>query len=326
MVHGGDVFHRSRVPPSLVYQAFQPLMAVADRGIPVVVVPGNHERSRIPHGRLAAHPHVHVFDDPRTYVVRVQGVRVALSGFPYERRDVRSSFPALVAATGGLDAEADLRLLCVHHCVEGATVGPGDHVFRDARDVIRGADIPPGFAGVLSGHIHRHQVLTKDLSGRALNAPVYYPGSVERTSTAEIDEEKGYLVLECSDAGDGTWKVDHRFVPLPARPMIVRELRLEECRLSRDGLADWLTRTVRGVPADTVLRIRVHGTLPDGCGDLLSADRLRRVAPAMMNVDVVLQGGTRASPRRRPATRRPETEARSQILLPFVEPKHLRPR
>ena len=35
LVHGGDVFHRPRVPPSLVYQAFEPLVRVADAGVPV---------------------------------------------------------------------------------------------------------------------------------------------------------------------------------------------------------------------------------------------------------------------------------------------------
>ena len=54
VVHGGDVFHRPGVPPSLVYQGMEPLMEVAEAGIPVVVVPGNHERGRIPHARFAS--------------------------------------------------------------------------------------------------------------------------------------------------------------------------------------------------------------------------------------------------------------------------------
>ena len=41
VVHGGDVFHRSRVHRSLVYQAFKPMVEVAETGIPIFVVPGN---------------------------------------------------------------------------------------------------------------------------------------------------------------------------------------------------------------------------------------------------------------------------------------------
>ena len=44
VVHGGDVFFRSRVRPELVQAAFAPLKRLANAGIPVFVVPGNHER------------------------------------------------------------------------------------------------------------------------------------------------------------------------------------------------------------------------------------------------------------------------------------------
>ena len=76
VVHGGDVFNRSRPVSSVVWQAFEPLTRVADRGVPVYVVPGNHERGRIPHLRFAQHPGIHVFDRPRTFVAEVRGVRV----------------------------------------------------------------------------------------------------------------------------------------------------------------------------------------------------------------------------------------------------------
>ena len=59
VVHGGDLLYRSRVKPWLVEKAVAPLLRVADRGIPVVVVPGNHERSRIPFPLLACHPRIH---------------------------------------------------------------------------------------------------------------------------------------------------------------------------------------------------------------------------------------------------------------------------
>src|ERR1051326_3488848 len=52
VVHAGDVFDRSSVVTTLAYQAFEPLRRIASLGIPVLVVPGNHERSRLPHLRL----------------------------------------------------------------------------------------------------------------------------------------------------------------------------------------------------------------------------------------------------------------------------------
>ena len=47
VVHGGDLLYRSKVLPQLVEMAFEPLKRVADKGIPVYLVPGNHERSAI---------------------------------------------------------------------------------------------------------------------------------------------------------------------------------------------------------------------------------------------------------------------------------------
>jgi exonuclease SbcD len=52
VVHGGDLLYRSKVPAELVRMALEPLLEVADRGVPVVLVPGNHERSAIPYPRL----------------------------------------------------------------------------------------------------------------------------------------------------------------------------------------------------------------------------------------------------------------------------------
>jgi exonuclease SbcD len=62
VVHGGDLLFRSKVPARLVGMAFEPLKQVADTGTPVYLVPGNHERSAIPHRHLAEHPHIHIHE------------------------------------------------------------------------------------------------------------------------------------------------------------------------------------------------------------------------------------------------------------------------
>jgi DNA repair exonuclease SbcCD nuclease subunit len=288
VVHGGDLFHRARVPPSLVYQAFEPLERVAAGGVPVFVVPGNHERSRIPHARFAYRPGIHIWEEPKTFRLRVAGWRVALAGFPYARR-VRAGFPSLVAATGWRPSQADVSLLCVHHCFEGATVGPSDYTFRSASDVVRGRDVPEGFAAVLTGHVHRHQVLTRDLAGRRLAAPVFYPGSVERTAFAEMHDPKGCLLLEFrgADPARGGALAAWRFVPLPARPMVLRERRVSRHTPPAE-LRAWVQGAVREAPADAVLRLKVSGPVPASVRVALSAPRLRAMAPPQMNVEIVL--------------------------------------
>jgi DNA repair protein SbcD/Mre11 len=291
VVHGGDLFHRSRVPRSLAYDALRPLAEVAEAGVPVFVVPGNHEGSRIPHERFGEHSNLHIFRGPGTFLVNVRGCRVAVAGFPYVRHRIRERFPQVLEETGWRQAEADLRLLCFHHCVEGATVGPGDYTFRYAADVIRSADLPAGCAAVLSGHIHRHQVLRRDLQGRSLPTPVLYPGSVERTSFAEMGEEKGYLLLELEPTPGGRELVRHRFVPLPTRPMLVRELHptgIPGAGWSSHELDARLAAALADVPPDAVLRIRIHGGVPLEARSSLGATHLRRLTPPQMNLEVVL--------------------------------------
>ena len=297
VVHGGDVFHAPRVPRTLAIQAYDPLRALAERGVPVFVVPGNHERAHLPHPRFALHPGIRVFDDARSFRIAVRDVRVTLLGFPYARGDVRERFGDRVAATGWRPGGEDVALLCVHHCFEGARVGPHDFTFRGARDVIRGGDVPAGLAAVLTGHVHRHQVLERDLAGHPLRAPVLYPGSTERTAFAEMNEGKGYLVLDL--VADGTrpggrlerWQ----FRRLPARPMVVAELDADGA--SGTVLARRLDAALGEAPPEAVLQIRVRGRLGDEARAVLSAERVRSVAPPDMNVDVVFADEPRA-PRR----------------------------
>jgi DNA repair exonuclease SbcCD nuclease subunit len=274
VLHGGDLLYRSRVPAWLVEQALAPLRRVASAGVPVLLVPGNHERSRLPYPLFALHPRLHVFDRPRTVVIEARGLRVAFAGFPY-LPDVRRRFREALAATGLLSSPAaDVRLLCVHHCVEGATCGPGDFTFRGGDDVIRAADLPREVAATLSGHIHRHQIL------RPRGAPpVIYCGSVERTSFAEARETKGYVILELSREG----LVGVEFRPLPARPMVALDLDL--------GGADeataraTLARALDATPPDAVVQVRLRGApLPSGAL-ALRAGALRELA-GERNVDL----------------------------------------
>ncbi|HEX5074637.1 MAG TPA: metallophosphoesterase [Gemmatimonadaceae bacterium] len=286
VVHGGDVFNRSKVPTSVAWQAFEPLARVADRGIPVFVVPGNHERGRIPQIRFAQHPRIHLFERPRTFTVDVRGMRLAVAGFPSERDDVRTQFIDLLAATRWRSADADARILCIHQCVEGATVGPNDFTFTTAADVIRARELPAGLCAVLSGHIHRHQVLTHDLRGAPIAAPVLYPGSIERTSVAEADETKGYMTVDLTrDAGET--RVDWQFHELPARPLLRREIHLDAVQ---DCAVEAVIRNlIAESPADAVLTIRVAGRLGGVARRTLAAANLRRLAPATMNVELKLE-------------------------------------
>jgi DNA repair exonuclease SbcCD nuclease subunit len=285
VVHGGDLLFRSKVRPSLVLAALEPLFAVADAGVPVFIVPGNHERSAIPYALLARRERIHVFDSPRTFRLEIGGLTVALSGFPYVRDGVRDRFTEVLDRCAWREGPADVRLLCMHQIVAGATVGPVGYMFRGAADVIRGRQIPTGFAAVLSGHIHRAQVLRADLSGRPLAAPVYYPGSVERTSFAEKDETKGFYLIDArSGDGDGGEVCRAEFRGLDARPMAI--LDLDATGLSRAALESALQAATVELAPDAVARIRIVGEVKEQALPALRAAAVRRLIPPTMNLDV----------------------------------------
>jgi exonuclease SbcD len=283
VVHGGDLLFRSKVPAGLVAAALEPLLEVADRGVPVFLVPGNHERSALPYPMLASHADLHVFDRPRTIVVASNGVRAAVSGFPCERDGIRSRFAGLVDATGWRDHAADIRLLCVHQTVEGARVE--GYTFRSGDDVVRGRDLPGQFAAVLSGHIHRSQVLERDLSGRALSAPVFYPGSVERTSLAERHEAKGFFTLTAVPEPDrGGRIVDRVFHGLPARPMVL--LVIDPAGLDMEALSRRLAAELSRLAPDAVVRVRIAGDLAPGAEAALRCSHLCNLHPPTMTVEI----------------------------------------
>ena len=287
VVHGGDVLYRSKVPARLVEMAFEPLKQVADSGVPVYLVPGNHERSTVPHGHLAAHPNIYLFDRPRTYHLQTANSSLALAGFPFVRTGIRKDFLTRLGQTGWQRTQADTHVLCIHQSVDGAVVGPVGYTFRYAHDVIRTSDIPPGFAAVLTGHIHRFQVLETDLKGKTLNAPVFYPGSIERTSFAEKDEPKGYLILEFEASGTSAGTLRNwNFHELPARPMI--QLDLHAAGMHAQQIRSWIQSRLYDIPTDSVVKLKVHGKISAKAMAVIRAPALRALAPETMNIDAVL--------------------------------------
>ena len=287
LIHGGDILYRSNVPAQLVNMAFEPLAEVARQGIPVYVVPGNHERSHIPFRLLAAQPGIHIFTKPKTFLLRKNGFTLALAGFPYHRDNVRAHFPNIVNATGYRDQQTDARLLCMHHCVEGSAVKSGkrEHVFKYNDDVIRIHDIPKDFTAALSGHIHRFQVLTTDLNRKPAAVPVFYPGSIERTSFAEKDETKGFLTFKLATGGPRKGAIHNwDFHPLPARPM--HEVAIDGNQVSAAKLKAYLKYLFANLPPDAILKIRWQGDLSTEARKLLRVQSLRAMAPATMNIEM----------------------------------------
>jgi DNA repair protein SbcD/Mre11 len=295
VVHGGDLLNRSSPPVEVVRQAYEPLLRVARAGVPVLVVPGNHERSRLPFPLLLSHERVHVFAQPGSWAGELAGLQVEVVGLPFSRR---FEGPALRATLAALDrpARADVRLLLVHQAIEGARVGVHDHVFRPGPQTLAGRDVPEGFAAVLSGHIHRRQLLRRDLRGRPLAAPVLYPGSVERTAFAERLETKGFVLARFEEGGTGGRLADSSFIDLPTRPMSVLE---PPPGLDGRTLRRWVRGEVELLDPDAVVQVRPRPPLGVGALDAIAAPSLRELVPDTISITAIdprrVRGGRRGA-------------------------------
>ena len=281
VIHGGDLFFRARVPQRIVDIVYTDLLEFAAEGIPIIIIPGNHERSVLPTSLFLNHPNIYVFDQPRSYLFTIAGVSVAFSGFPCERKIVRDRFSSLVSSTGFHALDSQIKLLCMHQTVEGAQVGPSDYTFRSGKDVIRRSDLPIDAFAVLCGHIHRRQVLGRlDKAERDLPA-VIYPGSTERTSFAERDEPKGFYEIELAPQPAGNWQIiGLDFIQLPARPM---EDLILDGNLTPDTLASTIRSQISDLNRDAILRIIAGPDLDPKVKVLITSRFLRQVLPESMN-------------------------------------------
>lgn len=282
VIHGGDLFYRSRIPDLLVNMAFEPLLQIADNGIPVVIVPGNHERSKIKTTLFEQHKNIFIFKEPITFNFVIKKIRLSISGYPCIRNNIRQKFMNLLAKTEWNKNETDIRLLCMHQAVEGAQVGVQNYTFRNNPDTINGKDIPDLFAAVLSGHIHRHQLLSKDLNNIPLKTKIYYPGSIERTSFAERNEDKGYLILEFVKNGTGGSVDNWDFCQLPTRPMV--DFTLNVGQFSETQILSQIEKQAGILNKNSILRISFKGKRELLESIVPPIEKIRQICPATMNV------------------------------------------
>lgn len=281
VIHGGDLFFRARVPQQVVNLVYTDLFDFANVGIPIIIVPGNHERSILPKSLFLSHPNIYVFDKPKTLVFKLQELKVAVVGLPCQRKIARDQFLTQLDSSGWHEHFADVKLLCLHQIIEGAQVGPANYTFRQGEDVIPYRYLPLDAQAVLSGHIHRQQVLGSLVEKHPQYPPVIYPGSTERTSFAERDEEKGFFEIEFTKSETGQWRISRLdFITLPTRPM--EDLYLDDS-LTAENLDDFILAQTALMAPNSIIRLRCDPKLDPGIKSMLTSQYLRAILPRSMN-------------------------------------------
>lgn len=272
VINGGDLFFRTRVPTPIIDMVYERIFNFAQSGIPIAIVPGNHESSKLPVSLFMQHANIHYFTKPQVFTFRLKNIDFDVAGFPCVRNDIRPVFAEIAGKIQEQLRPDSVKFLCMHQAIEGARVGPSDFTFRKGNDVISMDDLPNFYDLILSGHIHRAQVIHTQNK-----TPVIYPGSIERTAFAEKDEEKGFYEININTQKESSF----RFIGLKTRPMI--DITLENETYTTNSLKKEILLQINKIQSESIIRFKMKNStnLP-----LLNVKLLDEIIPPTMNYQV----------------------------------------
>ncbi len=243
VLHAGDLFNRSKPPRAVIARTYNLLANLLDRDIGFIVVPGNHDRSKLPPTLL------NTFYKTGHFLRRLTKVDLGnffVIGFPYNGKTPKATLSKISKKAERLGKKPVI-VLC-HQLFDEAVYGPHQFQFRftNRSDVLQSSILPDQVKLIVTGHIHRAQTLQSN--------KVVYPGSPERTSFAEAIEPKGYLVIEMdSDA----FSVEFR--ELATFPMDVLEINIRGNALNYADMAEQLS----GYSGRALLRLTGRPLTPE---------------------------------------------------------------
>jgi DNA repair protein SbcD/Mre11 len=232
-IFAGDAY-KARDPSQTHQREFaRRIKRLTDRGIPVVMLTGNHD---IPGIRGRAHAMeiygtlgvngVRIIQSPELIVVKTAGGPVQVAAVPYlmkgflfareefaglsveqAREEIERRYRDIVADLAARADPALPTILMGHFWVREARLSAWQQgYFHASEPQVSVADLAlPVFDYVALGHIHRHQ----ELNGGRYPA-VVYSGSPDCIDFGERGEKKGFVLVDLA-RGETRWE----FVPIP---------------------------------------------------------------------------------------------------------------
>jgi exonuclease SbcD len=283
-IHSGDLFNKYYIPREELDELISPVMTLAKAGIPVVIIPGNHERSEFPFDLFHGFAGVYVLDRPKSLVLTRGGYSVGIVGFPFIREDSKRTFLKALDETeyGGL--RSDFNILVTHQAFDEAVVGPVGFRFKAGRrDTVSREAVPLDFEYIAAGHIHRYQILPHPLKA---GLRFVYPGSTQRMSFAEWHEDKGFVEGEVIHN-----RVETRFIPLGAWDMEIVEI--EAAGRSSQEVEKEIREQFWRLSEDLVVRFNLIGGTRVGDYPEIDFHRLRSEMPPVLECQFAIKARKR---------------------------------
>lgn len=192
----GDVFNKVNPPTNIIGMFLDTLWDFIERGIKVYIIPGNHDYSSVwaNVGMLSGIPlsEINIITTPQE--VDIDGVEVLM--VPH----VPSTFQGVVSE--GNFGKWLIKHFGNNHKIiishgQVVNLNYSNDIFFEAADALAiDPNTWPEFNLMALGHVHKYHEMSND------RATIVYPGSLRITNFGEVDDQKGYLVIN----SDTDWK------------------------------------------------------------------------------------------------------------------------
>ncbi len=170
--------------------------------------------------------------------LNIRGFYVCVSGMSYPH-----GWKPGVYSIPGIPTDGDINIFMVHGNIQGFPS------YYESEPVIGADSFPRGLHYVAAGHLHKHQV------DKVSGATVCYPGSTERTSFRECDDEKGFVHLTLDENG----VKEVRFIKVKTRPMISVKIKVEGSESIQSAIRSKLT-SLTG--SEAMVKVKISGFVP----------------------------------------------------------------
>ena len=215
----GDLFDRVNPRNPARTQVMKALRRLHSEGIRIYAIGGNHDTPRSveegasPLHELEATGYVEFFSktgEIEADIVDVRGLKICVSGASYNHTFPLDEDPLEIMR---IPQEGDVNIVMLHYNFSPVEVPP---IWR--APTIKETNIPRDIHYLALGHYHGFRKISL---GRTL---AVYPGSTERRSFAEENEEKGFIYVELD--GEGVKNLE--FIKTNPRPLKTVKITITE--------------------------------------------------------------------------------------------------
>ena len=239
----GDAYRTADPTPTQQKQFAEAMRPIAEAGIPVVMVVGNHDHP-VTFGKASsvdifgvlggnievfaqptfcapgqAHGPIETLAGPLQLVALPWPIRSKIltrdehrAKTPHEVRAFIEDFYVDFVRTCAADVDPAMpAVVAAHLTVQGSDLGGSERAsliaheptFTAAQLSPAGPDGRSAFDYVALGHIHRYQDRNRDAFEAGAGPPVVYSSSIERISFKEHDDRKGFVLVDIDAAAPG---------------------------------------------------------------------------------------------------------------------------